>query len=289
MIDSYTEREAMLFRAGPYPDKELEVTEDDLDGIVTNTAMPLNIKVEHEDSPFDGFLGFVQEIYRRGAELWGRLRIPADAWALIERSGARRLSVGIAETAGKLFLVEVSLVQYPRVADAAVLSYEAVPQLVATFAEGEIAEGIQEPPAAEPVISDDMEATHNMAEAEIKTFSEAELEQAKAEARAAAIAEYEAAQKAEAEAQAARDRALARAQELAAEGHISPEQVERAAALLFAVNEEFEGFLAARPVPTVEETAEEPPAEGGDSGASLKWSDDAARLLAGLGLNPAEV
>jgi len=288
MIDSYTEREAMLFRAGPYPDKDLEVTEDDLDGIVTNTAMPLNIKVEHEDSPFDGFLGFVQEIYRRGAELWGRLRIPADAWALIERSGARRLSVGIAETAGKLFLVEVSLVQYPRVADAAVLSYEAVPQLVATFAEGEIAEGIQEPPAAEPVIPND-EETHDMAESEIKTFSEAELEAAKAEARAAAIAEYEAAREAEAEAQAARDRALARAQELAAEGHISPEQVERAAALLFAVNDEFEGFLAARPVPTVEETAEDPPAEGGDSGASLKWSDDAARLLAGLGLNPAEV
>lgn len=110
------EREAKLLEAGSYPDRGIEITEDDLDLIARNTS-DAPIRIEHTDTPFDGALGFLKQVYRRGRELFGRLQFTRAAWELIRAADARRLSVGLKRD--KSGIVEVSLVRQPRVADAA--------------------------------------------------------------------------------------------------------------------------------------------------------------------------
>lgn len=109
------EKDAKIFEAGEYPDKELTVTEEDLDEIVGNFA-ETPVKVEHADSPLDP-LGTVKRIWRRGSELLARLAFPSDLAAFLERRGIRKLSVALHRN--PLRLAEVSLVLSPRVADAA--------------------------------------------------------------------------------------------------------------------------------------------------------------------------
>lgn len=113
------EREAKLFEAGSYPDKGIEITEEDLDAIVANTA-EAPIRIEHSATPFDGALGFLKGVYRRGRELFGKLCFTKAAWELVNSANAKRLSVAIAKD--KTGITEVSLVRDPRIADAAVFS-----------------------------------------------------------------------------------------------------------------------------------------------------------------------
>jgi len=114
------EKDAKIFEAGEYPDKELTVTEEDLDEIVGNFA-ETPVKVEHADSPLDP-LGTVKRIWRRGSELLARLAFPTDLAAFLERRGIRKLSVALHRN--PLRLAEVSLVLSPRVADAAMFGRE---------------------------------------------------------------------------------------------------------------------------------------------------------------------
>ena len=87
------EKDAKIFEAGEYPDKQLTVTESDLDEIVGSfTEAP--VKVEHTDSPLDP-LGAVKRIWRRGRELYARLAFPQDLAAFRERRGIRKLSVAL--------------------------------------------------------------------------------------------------------------------------------------------------------------------------------------------------
>lgn len=113
------EREAKLFEAGVYPDRNIEVTEDDLDRIIAGTA-EAPIKVQHTNTVFDGSLGFVKSLYRKGKELFGRVCFEEEAFPLIKKAGARKLSVSIPKE--KNMLKEVSLVTKPRIADAAYFS-----------------------------------------------------------------------------------------------------------------------------------------------------------------------
>jgi hypothetical protein len=113
------EREAKLFEAGSYPDRGVEITEGDLDVIAANTA-DAPVRIEHTDTPFDGALGVLKAVYRRGKELFGRLCFTAAAWELIKSANAKRLSVAIRKD--KSAIAEVSLVREPRVADAEVFS-----------------------------------------------------------------------------------------------------------------------------------------------------------------------
>lgn len=110
-------RDAKLFEAGNYPDRNLFVSESDLDKIIAGTVS-CPIKVEHIDTPFDGALGVVRSFYRKGKELWGKMHFSPVAWELVKASNAKRLSVHIARGLDRL--LEVSLVVHPRVADAAV-------------------------------------------------------------------------------------------------------------------------------------------------------------------------
>lgn len=117
------EREAKLFEAGSYPDRGVEITEEDLDLMAANTA-DAPVRIEHTATPFDGALGVLKAVYRKGKELFGKLCFTTAAWEMIKSADARRLSVAIRKD--KSAIAEVSLVREPRVTDAAVFSAEEV-------------------------------------------------------------------------------------------------------------------------------------------------------------------
>lgn len=119
MTNQTIEREAKLFEAGSYPDRGIEITEEDLDRIIAN-ASEAPIRIEHTATPFDGALGVLKSVYRKGRELFGRLSFTKAAWELVNSANARRLSVAIKKD--KSGIAEVSLVREPRIADAAVFS-----------------------------------------------------------------------------------------------------------------------------------------------------------------------
>jgi hypothetical protein len=115
--EGVVERNALLFRAGSYPDRDIEITEQDLDRMIEGYT-PAPIKVEHTDTPLR--FGVVTKIWRVGRELFGRLAFNPLAWALARECGATRLSVAVRRD--KTGLQEVSLVRSPRIADAAVFT-----------------------------------------------------------------------------------------------------------------------------------------------------------------------
>jgi hypothetical protein len=113
-----SERAAKLLEAGDYPDKDLCLTEDDLDGIVARFTAGVPVKVEHVDSPLDP-LGEVKRLWRDGVTLFGTLAFPDDLAGFLKRRGAAKLSVGLARD--PLALLEVSLVLKPRIPSAALM------------------------------------------------------------------------------------------------------------------------------------------------------------------------
>ena len=123
MTNDCIEREAKLFEAGSYPDRGIEITEEDLDRIIEGTG-EAPVRIEHTDTPFDGAIGFLKSVYRKGKELFGKLSFTRAAWELIAASNAKRLSVAIKKD--KSGIAEVSLVREPRVADAAVFGGQEV-------------------------------------------------------------------------------------------------------------------------------------------------------------------
>ncbi|MFZ4507279.1 MAG: hypothetical protein ACOYON_06235 [Fimbriimonas sp.] len=107
----WVDRRAKLFEAGTYPDKGVTVSPDDLDRLSANFDLPVPVLIEHADSPFElGFLTFVERV---GEELYGSLALTAEANDLIERSGAKKLSLGL--SADLTAIREVSLVRHPRI------------------------------------------------------------------------------------------------------------------------------------------------------------------------------
>ena len=111
------ERIAKLFEAGDYPDKGISVTESDLDRLVSDfNEAP--VKVEHQDTPFDGAIGVLKRVWRQGKDLMGSIGFSPQAWAFIDRAGARRLSIAVTKDLSEI--KEVSLVRSPRVAGAQV-------------------------------------------------------------------------------------------------------------------------------------------------------------------------
>lgn len=156
--NSVVERDALLFRAGSYPDKDLDITEEDLDRMVESFT-PAPIKVEHTDTPLR--LGILTRIWRVGRELFGRLAFNPLAWALAKECGATRLSVAVRKGDGAKHpddpghpcpgpsIAEVSLVRSPRIADAAVftckgcVAYEGPEKTIEYFAGEELSESME--------------------------------------------------------------------------------------------------------------------------------------------------
>ena len=126
MTTETIEREAKLFEAGNYPDRGIEITEEDLDRFAADTH-DAPLRIEHTSTPFDGAIGYLKSVYRKGKELFGKLCFTRAAWDLITSANATRLSVAIKKD--KSGIAEVSLVREPRIADAAVFSEDEVVSL----------------------------------------------------------------------------------------------------------------------------------------------------------------
>lgn len=123
----WTERRAKLFEAGEFPDKGVSISCEHLAEIATRFGEPVPVLIEHSESPFE--LGYLVAVAAEGAELFGRIALTKEADALVERSGAKSLSIGLSPDLSEIR--EVSLVKSPRVADARLFScgglYEPVP------------------------------------------------------------------------------------------------------------------------------------------------------------------
>ena len=70
---AWVTREAKLFEAGAYPDKGIEVSEEDLTALVEGFAAPVPLLIEHAESPLQ--MGFLTSVVRKGRELLGRLSL----------------------------------------------------------------------------------------------------------------------------------------------------------------------------------------------------------------------
>ncbi|MBV6458965.1 MAG: hypothetical protein HONBIEJF_02104 [Fimbriimonadaceae bacterium] len=110
----WTDRPAKLFEAGDYPDKGVSVTQDDLAAIASSFDLPVPVWIEHAETPLD--LGYLTAVEAQGGELFGTITLTQEADALIERSGARSLSIGLSPDLRQIR--EVSLVKHPRIASA---------------------------------------------------------------------------------------------------------------------------------------------------------------------------
>lgn len=107
-------RDAKLIEAGVYPDKEVAITEAQLEGLVRAFRAPAPILVEHRPSPL--LLGWLVRVWRRGDALYGRLALFPEADALLRRLRLRGLSVGLSRDLRRL--LEVSITASPRVPSA---------------------------------------------------------------------------------------------------------------------------------------------------------------------------
>lgn len=114
----WIERRAKLFETGAYPDKGVTVTPEHLALMEANFGQPVPLLIEHEESPLE--LGFLCAVEAINDELYGTVQLTPEANALVERSGASSLSLGLSPELDRIR--EVSLVRRPRVADARLFS-----------------------------------------------------------------------------------------------------------------------------------------------------------------------
>lgn len=110
----WVDRSAKLFEAGDYPDKGISVSQEDLVALENGFSLPVPILVEHIVSPIE--FGYVTSVRRNGRDLFGTLTLHSEADALLRRSGARSLSVGLGPDLRSI--QEVSIVRHPRVESA---------------------------------------------------------------------------------------------------------------------------------------------------------------------------
>ena len=114
----WVDRSAKLFEAGEYPDKGVVVSQEHLQCLANEFALPVPILIEHAESPLE--IGFLTAVEARGNELFGTLSLTAEANSLVEKSDARSLSLGLSPDLKEIR--EVSLVRHPRVVSARLFS-----------------------------------------------------------------------------------------------------------------------------------------------------------------------
>jgi hypothetical protein len=115
---SWIDREGRLFEAGSYPDKRATLDASDLAALAERFDLPVPVLIEHAASPLE--IGYLTAVRADGPGLTGTFALTPEANALIERSGARGLSLGLSPDLKTIR--EVSLVRHPRVASAALFS-----------------------------------------------------------------------------------------------------------------------------------------------------------------------
>ncbi|MFY9234652.1 MAG: hypothetical protein WAO58_09355 [Fimbriimonadaceae bacterium] len=114
----WIERSAKLFETGDYPDKGVTITIENLNALADGFGEPVPVLIEHADSPLE--LGFLTGVQALGEELFGTVSLTPEANSLVERSGARALSLGLSPDLTAIR--EVSLVRNPRVESAQLYS-----------------------------------------------------------------------------------------------------------------------------------------------------------------------
>lgn len=135
LADGETERDAVLLECCHLPDKQLTLTEQDLDGIAARFTGDVPIKVQHVDSPLDPF-GVVKSVRRVGKQLFAKIVFPTAIANLVRERGAAALSCGLDRS--PLALAEVSLVVKGRIPAAVLLSEEDAAELVRLRAENAV-------------------------------------------------------------------------------------------------------------------------------------------------------
>ncbi len=138
----WIERRAKLFEAGDYPDKGVAITTEDLQKLAGGFDLPVPVLIEHAESPLQ--LGYLTSVEALGGELFGTVSLTPEANALVEKSGARSLSVGLSPELDAIR--EVSLVKNPRVESARLFSGDLNPLPLV----GEGREGVSQPPPPTP-------------------------------------------------------------------------------------------------------------------------------------------
>ncbi len=113
-VQDWRDRKAKLFEIGEYEDKNLSITEADLQRLAENFDLPVPILIEHVESPLR--MGYLTEVKAVGGELFGTLALTPEADELIEASGAKSLSISVARDLSRIF--EVSIVSNPRIESA---------------------------------------------------------------------------------------------------------------------------------------------------------------------------
>jgi hypothetical protein len=69
-------RHGKVFQAGEYPEKQFSLTEAEMAEAVKEFS-PVDLDVQHIATPFDGKIGRLKEVYKRGAELFGVFEVPS--------------------------------------------------------------------------------------------------------------------------------------------------------------------------------------------------------------------
>jgi len=114
----WIKREAKLFEVGEYPDKGVSITQEDLERLAENFRKPVPVLIEHAQSPLE--LGFLTDVEAREGELYGTIKLSQEADALIRKSGAKALSLGLSRDLQSIR--EVSLVKNPRIRSARIFA-----------------------------------------------------------------------------------------------------------------------------------------------------------------------
>jgi hypothetical protein len=118
----WTYRDAKLFEAGDYPDKGLTVTANQMAQWVESFDLPVPIWIEHGKHPFE--FGYLTAIRVEGNDLKGTVALTPEANALVDKSKAHRLSIGLTPELDAIR--EVSVVRNPRVPGARLFSKNTV-------------------------------------------------------------------------------------------------------------------------------------------------------------------
>lgn len=114
----WVERRAKLFEVGHFPDKGVTVTPETLATLAENFDLPVPVLIEHAESPLE--MGYLTDVEHEGNELFGTITLTAEADALVERSAAKSLSLGLNKELTEIR--EVSLVRHARIESARLFS-----------------------------------------------------------------------------------------------------------------------------------------------------------------------
>lgn len=111
-------RKGKIFEAAVYEDKGMEISEAELDEMVS-AFTPVPVNVEHAQSPFDGKLGFLTAIWRVGRDLFGSVAIPE--W-LEKPFRGEPLKTSVEISRADKRITGIAICNNPRVTDAAIMA-----------------------------------------------------------------------------------------------------------------------------------------------------------------------